>query len=219
MTDSTLLKEFETRIEPEMKWTRVQDIPDFPFTTFGDARAKIQSGEYATGADFTASNMFARWLYGDAYKYFFLLLASTPFIGVLVSIALSVWLNNYWLLFGVLLGFLGQFTSNPYNPSKGFFNMLVAGLVALFGWFFYSNNETGTILVAFYVIPFWLNRYIYKHNQKKLTDTALGSEKLFIYLYQTAKLGFKDKSGKSYWHMETVMKETEELLKKHGQTP
>ena len=218
MTDNALLKEFESRIEPEVKWKRVQDIPDFPFSTFEDAVTKIKSGEYSTGLDFTASNMFARWLYGDAHKYFFLLLALTPFIAVLVSIGLSIWLNNYWLLFGALLGFLGQFTSNPYNPAKGLFNTLVTVLVALFVWLIYSGNETGSILIAFYVVPFWLNRYIYKQNQKKLNDASLTSEMLFIYLYQTAKLGFRDKSGKSYWYMERAMKDMEELLNQHDKT-
>lgn len=200
-----LVGKLENRVEQDLKWKKVEDIPDFPFRNYEEAKAKIRSGEFSTGIDFSTSNQFAQWLYGGVYTFFFLTLASMPFIVAVLSVILAVWFQNYWLLFAIPLGFLAQFTSNPYNPAKGFFNLVVGVLFLIFVWRLLAGGETGPLLMAAYIFPFWINRYIYNHNQKKLGEVAMSSEKIFIFLYQNGKMGFKAPSGQSYWHHEAIL--------------
>ena len=52
-------------------------------------------------------------------------------------------------------------------------------------------------------------------NQNKLTEVALNSEKVFIFLYQAGKLGLKhNESDKSYWHREAILEEAKRYIQK-----
>ena len=134
---------------------------------------------------------------------FFLLLASTPIIVAILSLVLAFVLGNYWLLIGVVLGFAGQFLSNPYNPSKNFWKPIVGLLFLVFVYGLWQGKETMTYLSAFFVFPFFINSFVYSMNQDKLKAVAMQSEKIFIFLYQNGKLGLKDNSNEQmYWHRE-----------------
>ncbi len=197
------IKELEQHIEGKLKWDKVDKIPDFPANNFQEVHQLVKSGKYTVGVNYTTSNELARWLYGNMYGWYFLLLASTPFIAIIVSIILAITLSNFWLLLGIPLGFIGQFTSNPYNPSRGFFNTLVYILFIVMLWALISGNETLAYIISFYVVPFRINSYLYYHNQDKLKEIALKNETVFIYLYQGGQLGLRDNSSnQSYWHFE-----------------
>lgn len=216
MVNQILLTEWQTKIQSELLWSKVEEIPGIPFLSFQDAQEKINTGDFATGIDFSTANQLAKWRYGDAYRNFFLFFASAPLIIALLSIILSFSLNNYWLLFGIILCFIGQFTSNPYNVSKRFYGKLALALTLLSCWSIWINEYTIFYLTFFYVLPFWMNRWIYGYNQKKLEHIILKSEQDFIYLYQKGKLGFQDRVGKSFWNTKVLVEEMEDLIKKHS---
>ena len=121
---------FEKKITPELKWKNIENIPDFPLSSFDEVKQKLKTNEFSVGIDFITSNELAQWLYGSAHKKIFLLLASTPIIVAIISLVLTFVLGNYWLLFGIILGFAGQFLSNPYNSSK-IFGRIVVGILFL----------------------------------------------------------------------------------------
>lgn len=194
---------FEEKITPELKWKKIEDIPNFPLSSFNEVKQKLKTGEFSVGIDFTTSNEFAQWLYGPGHKNFFLLLASTPIIVAITSLVLAFVLDNYWLLSGVILGFAGQLLSNPYNSLKNFWKPVVGTLFLVFLYGLWQGKETITYLSAFFVFPFFINSYTYSMNQGKLERVVLESEKIFIFLYQNEKLGLKhNESGKAYWNFE-----------------
>src|SRR3989344_848735 len=200
---NTIVSAFEERIIPKLKWNKIADIPNFPLNSFEDVKRRVETNQFDLGIDFTTSNELAQWLYGQWHKFFFLILASTPIIVVIASLVLAFALGNYWLLAGVVLGFVGQFLSNPYIPSKKFWKPIVGLLFVIFVYSLWQGKETMTYLSAFFVFPFFTNSYVYRMNQGKLERVALQSEKIFIYLFQSGKLGLRDNAnGQSHWHRE-----------------
>lgn len=196
-------KHFEEKIVSELKWQKVEDIPNFPVSNFDEVKQKLKAGTFSIGIDFTTSNQLAQWLYGKGFSIFFTILASTPIIVAVLAVILTFVLGNYWLLIGVALGFAGQLMSNPYNPSKNFWKPVAGTLFLIFLYGLWQGKETITYLSAFFVFPFFINTYLYDMNQGKLERVALESEKIFIYLYQNGKLGLKhNESGESYWNHE-----------------
>ncbi len=196
-------KHLEEQIAPKLKWTKIDDIPNFPLNSFEDVKRRVEANQFGIGIDFTTSNEFAQWLYGSGYKYFFLLLASTPILVAILSLVLVFVLDNYLLFVGVVLGFAGQFLSNPYNPSKNFWKPIVGILFLIFVYGLWQSKETMTYLSAFFVCPFFIDSFVYSMNQNKLKAVATQSEKIFIFLYQNGKLVLKDNLSKQmYYHRE-----------------
>src|SRR3989344_4357638 len=192
------VQHLEKKIAGDLKWNKIENIPDFPLANFDEVKRGVEANKFSLGIDFTTSNQLAQWLYGQGHKYFFLILASTPIIVAILSIILAIVLNNYWLLAGIALGFIGQFMSNPYNPAKNFWKPIVGILFLVFLYGLWQGKETITYLPAFFVFPFFINSFVYSMNQNKLTEVALNSEKVFIFLYQAGKLGLKhNESDKS----------------------
>ena len=196
-------KHFEEKISAELKWNKIDNIPDFPCSNFDEVKQKLKEKVFSIGIDFTTANQLAQWLYGKGFSIFFTILASSPIIVAILAVILAFALGNYWLLIGVVLGFAGQLMSNPYNPSKNFWKPIVGTLFLVFIYGLWQGKETITYLSAFFVFPFFINSYLYDMNQGKLERVALESETIFIYLYQNGKLGLKhNESGKSYWNHE-----------------
>lgn len=209
-----IIKEFEEQITPKLKWKKIEEIPDFPFSNFEKVKTKISKGEFQIGIDFTTSNKLAQWLYGKGHAFFFIALASTPFIVAFISIFLAIFLKNWWLLAGTLLGFLGQVMSNPYNPSKNFWKPIVGTLFLVFVWALWQGKTTAALLSAFFIFPFFINSFVYNMNQNKLREVSMDSEKIFIFLYQIGKLGLRNNNtGESYWHREAILEETKNYIK------
>ena len=83
-----MISQFEEKITSNLKWKRIEDIPNFPISSFDEIRQKLNSNEFSIGIDFTTSNQFAQWLYGNVHKFFFIALASTPVFIAIASIVL-----------------------------------------------------------------------------------------------------------------------------------
>jgi hypothetical protein len=197
------VQQLEEKIAGDLKWNKIENIPDFPLANFDEVKRGVEANKFSLGIDFTTSNQLAQWLYGQGHKFFFLILASTPIIVAITSLVLAFVLGNYWLLLGLILGFAGQLLSNPYNSSKNFWKPVVGTLFLVFLYGLWQGKETITYLSAFFVFPFFINSYLYGMNQGKLERVALQSEKIFIYLFQSGKLGLKDNSNEQmYWHRE-----------------
>jgi hypothetical protein len=197
------IKQFENKITSELKWNTISDIPDFPLIDFKDTKLQIEEDKFTVGIDFSTANEFAQWLYGKGHRFFFLILATVSVIVAISSLVLAIVLSNYWLLFGIAIGFAGQFLSNPYNPLKTYLKPIVGVLFLVFVYGLWKGMETMTFLSSSFILPFFINSFLYNMNQNKLRAVAMDSEKIFIFLYQNGKLGLKDNTnGKRYWHFE-----------------
>lgn len=195
------LSEIEKEINPELKWEQIGQIPNFPAQSFHELKRSIESETLKIATDFQISNRLATWLYGKTYAIFFILLSWLPYIVSIISLVLAFILKNFWLSLGLPLGISSIFFANPYNPLKNLLTILAWLSVIVFGWGLWYENDTFIYLPMFFSIPFFITRFTYNLNQQKLITTAMKSEKLLIYLYQTHNLYLMDTaSQKIYSH-------------------
>lgn len=209
-----LIDDFQSRIEKELKWKRIEDIPELPAGNFAEVKQKASSGEFSVGIDFTTANELAAWMYGRRYATLFLFLTWVPYLAVLMSIVLAIAMKSSALLLGIPVIIVAELGSNPYIPFRRVFNGIFLVAVLGFLWALWTDTQLLVYLSGFFVVSFWTNRHLYNRNSKKLRQVALGSEAIFIYLYQIGKLGLKDSTGTMYWCREAVLKEARELLKR-----
>ncbi len=195
-----LVVELEQRIENDLQWQRIEDIPEFPAKNFAELRKRVTLGELSLGIDYTVSNQLAQWLYGRKYTLGFMALAWFPYFAVALAIILAIALKSFAWLVAVPIVFVAELGSNPYNPLKPFLNLVLLLSVVLFIGATITGSTLTAGLSAFFAAPFLANRTLYKRNQEKLRQVALNSEKVLIYLYQLGKLGVMDSSGKTHWH-------------------
>jgi len=196
------LYDIEKEITPKLKWGKIEEIPSFPAKSFEELKRMIQSQTLQIGADFSTSNLLAESLYGKAYANFHYFLTWIPIIIAVLSLILAFILGNYWFIVGVPLSLSSMILANPYNPFKHLMTLLALILILVSGYGIWNQNETLSYLPIFFIIPFFIIRLLYNMNQKKLINTALRSEQLLIYLYQTHSLYLKDSSSGlmySYW--------------------
>ncbi len=198
-----MVSEFVAKIEDNLKWKTVEDSPLGVLGSFEELTKKIAAKEVQLGVHFTISNKVADRLYGKGYRFVYLLLCNLiPLIGFL-SIFLSFYLKNYWLLFGVILVLLGFLVATPYNPLKKFFDSLEKIVIVVFLLSLFLGKMTVSLLSAFFIVPYELTGFIHFLNQQRLKKAALSSEKFFLYLYETHELGLKNTlTGESYWYSE-----------------
>lgn len=198
---TVISSEVEKRFERELRWPTVKDIPDFPARSFEEVKEKVKSNDLSVGIDYTVANYAAPAIHGPSYKPIFCVWVNMPFVLAILAIVLSVTLGNYFLLLAIPLVFMSEFLSNPYNPLSKLFGKVTFFLSLYFLHALSTGQETIAYLVAFFVVNFWSNRGFYRHNQSKLREAALSSEKIFIYLYQTGSLGLREnRTRKTYWN-------------------
>jgi hypothetical protein len=178
------LEELEERISKELKWGKVEDIPNFPLNSFYSLQQEVKESRFLVGIEPDISLELAPWFYG----FFVVILGATPFIGVITSIVLSFIFSNYWLLFGVILSILAFLLSNPYNFAIKFWKIVTFILFILFLYNLWHGQETITFLIAFFIYPFFINSYSRSIYQNKLKSIALKHEKIFIYIYLRDRL-------------------------------
>lgn len=63
-----------------------------------------------------------------------------------------------------------------------------------------SGKVVPLIFCLLFVVPFYMNRFIYQLNKDKFRLVLLNSEPIFLYFYQHGKVGFKcNVTGDSFW--------------------
>ncbi|MDP3985244.1 MAG: hypothetical protein Q8P82_00630 [bacterium] len=87
-------KHFEEKISAELKWNKIDDIPDFPCSNFNEVKQKIKENIFSIGIDFTTANQLAQWLYGKGFSIFFTMHATTPIIVAILGVNLAFALAN-----------------------------------------------------------------------------------------------------------------------------
>jgi hypothetical protein len=192
----------EERIQNDLRWQRIEDVPEFPAKNFAELRKRVTLGELSLGIDYTVANQLAQWLYGRKYTLGFMALAWFPYLAMALAITLAVALKSFAWLVAVPIVFVGELGSNPHilrSVLKTFFNLaLVLSVLVFIGAAIMGSTLTAG-LAAFFAAPFLANRIFYNRNKEKLRQVALNSEKVLIYLYQLGKLGVMDSTGKTYW--------------------
>jgi hypothetical protein len=176
---------------------RLSEINNFPFKTHSEFVASIKSGLSTVGIEYTI----ARELINISKSKFRVILFKSmiwlPNILIILSIVLSIYKSNWFILIGILSSFFGEFIANPYNPLKNIFVFLT---LLAYGYLFYSQNIFDPIswscfsfAISFSSI-FLINRFAWNWVYKDM----LKSEDLTVRLFLSGNLHIKLKDGQYF---------------------
>jgi len=124
--------------DSELKWDRIEDIPDFPIGSFQELKQQIDENSFSLGVDFSASNRIAPWFYGSVRRAFFSFLVMFPFFVFIIVLISFFFLKDFWLLLGIIFGFLGFYLASPYNPFRKFLDFVGILLLILLCYTFWK---------------------------------------------------------------------------------
>lgn len=193
---------YEELISPELKWNSISEIPDFPSKDFKSLMEVIQNKSFSLGIDYTMAKIEAPLFYSrnkDKLLSILLFWLSTFLVPVFLII-LTLMLNNYWLLVGIILSFSASVLSSPYNQHVDF-GALMAGLLCFFCIYtLIQNQDTAFYLSLSFIIPFVSNVFWNRSSWNKLKEVVLSSEKIFIYFYQQDRIFLFDNSNKKFYN-------------------
>lgn len=203
--------EFEKQVSPQLKWRRVEDIPEFPFKNLQDVRERVRSRELTIGIDHDAVLDAANKLYSQSYAVTQAAVLSAPLLFAVASSVLALVFHNYLYLAGVPLAIV-SFLSSSGNPYR--FGILSSIALPLLTWAIWSGRTAIVVLLTAFLAVSWIIKLVFRHNQNKLIDVALNFEGIFIYLYQSGMLGIKDKStNKTYWDIDGLRQRHSNLMR------
>jgi hypothetical protein len=199
--DIFLMQKIDQMFGSKLNWKVIEEIPNFPMNNYGEVISEISNNKFSFALSPNIANDFAQGFYSKGYALFNTFLASALVFVTIISITMAIVLRNYWLLLGVVIGFLGQLLAIPNAPFKSIVKPFIGILFFAFVYGLWQGQETMTYLSAFFICPFLMVTYLYDLNQARLSTLFMKSQTLFIYLYQSGYLGIKDViSGQTFWN-------------------
>jgi hypothetical protein len=167
----------------------VADAPDLPFQTYSDIQNAVANRSYVLDVSYIAARELAPFVRSYSGRLLNLLLAFVPVITIIAIVAWAFWRGRFLFLAGVPIVVIGHFLSHPMNPLRRpltWLNyILVLAMVAL--W-----NETPTVLLASFILPFVANREMYAGNVRDLRAALLRSEPLFLNQYSKGSMKLRN---------------------------
>ncbi|MGC9602607.1 MAG: hypothetical protein ABSE76_02620 [Minisyncoccia bacterium] len=189
-------KKLEEKIDNDLKWKTIEDIPNFPVSNFNEIKKKIDSKEFSLSLNPITTLEFSSNFSSGFSSLFFSLFLHTTWIVTIASIILAFVLGNYWLFLGIIVCYVAHFTSLPYVQFKKLCYLVAALLFLVFFYGIMQHKELATYLSLFFILPVLANIFLYDMSYRKLRDVSINSEKIFIYLFQTGKLMLEDNKNK-----------------------
>lgn len=209
------IKEIEQRLKPNLKWQKVEEIPDFPLHSFADVKNRVSADEFSVGVDFDVARKFASWVYGRFYASLFALLWTVPLWVTVGTLILAFVRGNYFLLLCLPVVVMGYFLSSPYALGKKTFLPLFFTAAWLFAM--WAGHDTFAWVTGVFILPIWINKYVTSSYQSRAVIVALSSEVIFLDLFYDGNLGIKNcKTGETHWYKPALLKKGYQML---GKTP
>lgn len=182
------ITEVEAKIEKDLTWKSVADMPDFPFASFRQLSTSLEQGDSFISVNSITARQWAP-SFGKPGAILLLLLGSLTIVVPVASIVLALVMRNYWLLAGVPISIIGQLAGSPYNSRKkgvlSRFAVVLAGLAILA---LIDGRQTVAALIAIYIISYWGDRSVYGYSVHVLRKIVSKRESLFLYFYQQGKI-------------------------------
>lgn len=179
---------------------KIQDIPNFPFSSFGGLRDAVAEGTWILDVSYPAARALSRSIRSPmgVLANFALLIA--PYVLIIVVIVTAIHSGRYILLLGIPISVIASTLGNPVNPQRNFMSLVNSiaqlGLVIAYWQGF---TTTAWFLLSF-VVPFFANRKFYEDNLKALRRAAQDCEPLFVDLYEKLAIRLVDKKTNKIYH-------------------
>jgi hypothetical protein len=119
-----------------------------------------------------------------------------PFIIALTLIILSLYLSNYYLLFGILFSIAGFFLSSPYIKSR---ELLYVVSFGLFVYFIYKSNLVGYTLSGSFLFSLWATMTARGIFEQAMIRVAMTSTIAFNFFLRSETIIVYDKQADKFY--------------------
>ncbi len=189
------INKLEEALPPNLHFKNVQEIPQFPESSFSELKARINNGEYDLDVDLKQASKLPEPFPGELFYGSFRLVTAVNWLYPVFFIYKAIANSNSLYLLGIPLGIIAQFTSNgnfyPFLRNQTGARVIAQGfsfLVLLlnigFFVFFKTIGHVWGILIICFLIFFWRN----KISANQIRIFSLKSEVAFLYLYENRVL-------------------------------
>jgi hypothetical protein len=189
ITKQHLISEIEKKLIDNGEPEKVIDLFNFPFDDYNELKIRIKSKDYSFGSRYTSE---LPKVIAFKSEYMVQLFWSTlPVLIVFVDILFSIFMNDYFLLLGILFAALGTIFSAPSLPIK--FLLCFSAFAFIYSLMYLDLNWSIFIGSLFFSQSFLMiarSQYV-----KIVEDRALNSEIIFCYMYKYKYINIKEKSS------------------------
>jgi hypothetical protein len=190
----------ETWFASRSSWADVGEIPSFSFGDWESIKAALASGEYEMLVDYTSANALGRLLSRRLAVVFEVLAHSVPLLGIIVSVGLTFWTHNLFLLLGVVVAITGMLTGSPIaHKTCGCLAFGWCVSLALCALSVLRHMWIPAYLFGLYVVVVWCIGAYYQHNANELREAAMCSEPVFLYALEHGAIMLKEKHSGQIW--------------------
>ena len=174
----------EEQLRESITWKSVSEIPDFPFESFEELTAALESGTYGIGVDQIVARRLNRLTHDFRAGLLFESVFGLPLLIIVGAVVGAVVLRNGWLLFAIPVGLVAFFWSVPYHPLRTCITAVAAasliGLLASLGY----RYQAPSCLFASFLVTFLAIRWQVAFSTRRMRAAVSSSEIMFLYMYE-----------------------------------
>ena len=196
----------EEQLRASITWKSVSEIPDFPFESFEELTAAIESGTYSIGVDQAAARRLHKLTHDFRAGLLFESVFMIPLLIIVGAVVGAILLRNGWLLAAIPVGWVAFFWSVPFHPLGTCMTAVAAasliGLLASLGF----RYQAPTCLFGSFLLTFLAVRWQVAFSTRRMRSTACSSETLFLYMFENHAVTVRHiTTGKIHaaWHSMT----------------
>jgi hypothetical protein len=192
-TTARSIRALEDKLRPDLKWQKVEDIPDFPFQSFAETQKELSAeNEYLFGIDAGLARKLSTRTYGRPYALFVAVLFFTPAILALFATVSGVVKGRYILLVCVPAVLVGYIFGSPHRSR--FVAFIPFGLFSC-GWIWAIWSGYGSVawIAGLIALSILIMHGVNDLNLNKGKKVALHSEVIFLELYRNGHISIWDK--------------------------
>ena len=184
-----LISEIENKLIDNGEPEKVIELFNFPFDDYNELKVRIKSKDYSFGSRYTSE---LSKVIAFKSEYMVQLFWSTlPVFIVFVDILISIVMDDYFLLLGILFAVLGTIFSAPSWPIKVL--LCISAFAFIYSLVYLDFNWSIFIGSLFFSQSFLMIARMQYENI--VEDRALSSEIIFCYMYKHKYINIKEKSS------------------------
>jgi len=193
------------------KLDKVSQIPNFPYGSYEELRSASNNNEVKIGAAMDLARQWASEGGGaKAFNRFYLVVLSSAFVvGPMTLTVYALVTSNFSLLIYVVPIFLSFLLLRPMAIRAVPFFKLVTwiGYGIILAYLFGILGQWALLAGMTIVIPWLINRHIYKYSVHLAISAGLRDEDTFVHLFKYNCLALNYPNGQMVWGSDLIRKE------------
>lgn len=177
------IKEIEQRINELGENKKLDELQDFPFSSFQKVITSFKNGSLKLLAD--NSSVVWNIIAISKEKVIFSILTILPYLVIIANIVLALVSHNWFFLIGVPVSLLGLVFASPHNPLL--LPVRIIGFIAIIISFFFLDTFWTCMFLSLWLVQL-INIRQRNYFNKVILSRALRSEILFCYLISKDKI-------------------------------